>query len=213
MMSLGITVEPLRQSDAKAAVELAARAFHDDPLFVHLHPDPSTRQREFATEHAAYLKRIYLPVGLAEGAYVDRELVGMALWLPPNAQSGLWWREWLCLPTLLRTVGLKRTRFMMREYGAFDHAWPSDKRFHYLGLIAVAPDAQGMGVGSALLQAGMERAEQDGVGVYLETGTEANLAFYRKHGFDILQEIHLPTAPMHWAMWRPPTQSSDAPSS
>ena len=33
------------------------------------------------------------------------------------------------------------------------------------------------------------------------------------HGFDILQEIHLPTAPMHWAMWRPPARSGDAPSS
>ncbi|MEO0559931.1 MAG: GNAT family N-acetyltransferase [Bacteroidota bacterium] len=201
-----IEIRPLRQDDTTAAVELAARAFHDDPLFVHLHPDASTRQREFAVEHAAYLKRIYLPVGLAEGAVMDRQLVGMALWLPPNAQNGLSWREWLCIPTLLRTVGWTRTRFMIREYGAFDAAWPAGKQFHYLGLIAVDAQAQGRGVGSALLQAGLDRADRDSVGVYLETGTEINLAFYRKHGFDVQQEIQLPTGPRHWAMWRPPAR-------
>ena len=208
-----VSIGPLGPADVQAAVELAARAFHDDPLFVHLHPDPTRRQREFAAEHAVYLRRIYLPVGLSEGAYVDGQLAGMALWLPPEAQKGLTWREWLCIPTLLRTVGLKRTRFMIREYSGFDKAWPSGKLFHYLGLIAVDPDAQGQGVGSALLRAGTERADRDGLGIYLETGTEANLAFYQRHGFDILQEIHLPTAPMHWAMWRPPARSGDAPSS
>ena len=198
-----VTLRPLGASDITAAIDLAARAFHEDPLFTHLHPDPSTRQREFSIEHRAYMKRIYLPVGLAEGAVVNDELVGMALWLPPDARKSLTLREWLCLPAILRSVGLRRTRFMLREYSGFDEVWPTDRSFHYLGLIAVSPDAQGMGVGSALLRAGVERAEKDGVGVYLETGTQPNLAFYQKHGFDILREIHLPTAPMHWAMWRP----------
>jgi len=208
-----VSIHSLRQPGAQAAVELAARAFHDDPLFVHLHPDPATRDREFADIHMAFLRRIYLPIGLAETATVDRQrtdadlrFAGMALWLPPDAQKGLLLKEWLCLPAMVRSVGLRRTRFMMREYSAFDDAWPSDRRFHYLGLIAVDPSAQGLGVGSALLEAGIERADRDQAGVYLETSTDANLAFYRKHGFDILREIHLPTSPMHWAMWRPPAR-------
>lgn len=201
-----VTIRRLRPPDVRPAAGLAAQAFHDDPLFVHLHPDPSTRQRDFAREHAAYLNRIYLPVGLAEGAEVDGRLAGIALWLPPDAQRGLTLREWSCIPTLIGTVGVRRTWDMIREYGAFDAAWPSGERFHYLGLIAVAPEAQGRGVGSALLRAGVDRADEDGVGVYLETGTESNLAFYHRHGFEVLQEIHLPTAPMHWAMWRPPAR-------
>ena len=198
-----VSIQPLRPADTWPAVELAARAFHDDPLFTHLHPDPSTRDWEFARIHEAFMRRIYLPSGRSEGAWVDRQLVGMALWLPPSAQKGLLLQEWLCLPAMARAVGLRRTRFMMREYAAFDDAWPSDRTFHYLGLLAVSPDAQGAGVGSALLRAGADRADRDGVGLYLETGTEANLAFYGRHGFEV---IHLPTAPMHWAMWRPPAR-------
>lgn len=201
-----ISIRRLESSEAQPAAELAARAFHDDPLFVHLHPNPATRQQEFAREHAAYLDRIYLPVGLAEGAEVDRQLAGIALWLPPGAQGGLTLREWMCIPTLVGTVGLRRTLGMIREYSAFDAAWPTGESFHYLGLLAVDPEAQGQGVGSALLREGLDRADRDSAGAYLETGTEANLAFYRRHGFEVRQEIHLPTAPMHWAMWRSPAR-------
>lgn len=203
-----MTVRPLRPDEAPAAAALAARAFHDDPLFVALHPDASRRDRAFAIEYEAYLRRIYLPAGIAEAAEVDGRIGGLALWLPPASLSGLRWREWSCLPALVRAVGLRRLPGVVREYAAFDRAFPTEGRFHYLGLLAVAPELQGQGVGGSLVRVGLARADRDGVGCYLETGTEANVAFYRRLGFDVAGRIPLPTAPTHWAMWRPPASAT-----
>ncbi|MEM1118038.1 MAG: GNAT family N-acetyltransferase [Bacteroidota bacterium] len=199
-----MTIRPLVAGDVEAAAALAARAFHDDPLFVTLHPNAATRDREFAIEHAAYIRRIYRPVGIPEVAEVDGRLAGLALWLPPDGQGSLRWREMACLPALLRAFGLWRLPAALREYGAFDRAFPASGRFHYLGLLAVDPEAQGRGVGSALLRRGLDRADAEGAEAYLETGTEANVGFYARHGFEVEGRIPLPTAPTHWAMRRPP---------
>lgn len=207
-----MTIRPLRPGEAQAAALLAARAFHDDPLFVALHPEAATRDREFAIEHEAYIRRLYLPAGIVEVAEVDGRLGGLALWFPPAALRGLRLREWSCLPALARAVGLRRLPGVLREYAAFDRAFPSSIPFHYLGLLAVAPEAQGRGVGSTLVRTGLARADRDGVACYLETGTEANVGFYRRFGFDVSDRIVLPTAPMHWAMWRPAASEAETPS-
>ncbi|MEM6327796.1 MAG: GNAT family N-acetyltransferase [Bacteroidota bacterium] len=192
----------LAPSDSSHAVSLAARAFADDPLFRYIYPDPASRERRFAREHAAYLRWIYRPVGLAETV---GDVDGLALWLLPESFHQLGWREAACLPALVRSVGVRRLPVVWRTYKAFDPFYPTDVPFHYLGLLAVEPEAQGKGLGSALLRAGLARADAQGVGTYLETSTEANVAFYRAHGFDIRHEIPLPDgAPTHVGMWRPP---------
>lgn len=195
-------VRPLLRSEADRALDMAARAFSDDPLFRHIYPDATTRRRRFALENAAYLKWIYFPVGTAETV---GEVDGVALWLPAEAFDQLGWREAACLPTIARAVGLRRLPLVWRAYKAFDPFYPDGEPFHYLGLLAVAPEAQGQGYGSALLRAGLARADEEGVGTYLETSTDSNLAFYRAHGFEVTDEIPLPdSGPTHYGMWRDP---------
>ena len=194
-------IRPLLPTDTPRALNTAARAFADDPLFAHIFPDPATRIRRFEIENAAYLKWIYHPIGLAEMA---GEADGIALWLPPGVFHELGWREIACLPTLARAVGLRRVPLVWRAYKAFDPFFP-DVPFWYLGLLAVAPEAQGRGVGSALLRAGLARADRQHVGTYLETSTPENIRFYERHGFEVRDEIPLPDGgPTHWSMWRKP---------
>ena len=198
-----MTVRPLGRAEARAAADLAARAFFDDPLFRFVYPDPARRRGGFAREHEAYIRHVYRPVGLAEVAEVDGALAGVALWLPPGARS-TWWRELLTMPTLARAVGLRRLPLALRAYRAFDASWP-DGRFGYLGLLAVAPEAQGRGVGRALVQSGLARADTERAATYLETGTRRNVAFYERLGFRVTGRIALPAGgPAHWAMWRDP---------
>ena len=178
---------------------MAARAFFDDPLFVHIHPDPATRVERFVTENVAYQRWIYRPLGQSETV---EGLRGLALWLPPG-KHGSAWRDLVCLPALARAVGLRRLVSVIQDYRAFDAALPSGA-YWYLGLLAVAPEAQGEGVGGALLRHGLDRADRDGVGCYLETGTEENVAFYEHHGFRVAGPIRLPHGPDHWGMWRGP---------
>lgn len=198
-----MTVRPLTDAEVPGAAALAADAFDRDPLFTHLYPEPARRARGLRIEFAAYLRRIYLPVGVVETA---DDLTGVAMWLPPEVADSLGWRERLLLPTIVRAVGWRRAYIALRDYAAFEAAFP-DASCWYLGLLAVAPKAQGQGVGSTLLQAGLDRADRDGSPVYLETGTEANVAFYQRHGFCVTGTISLPYGPDHWAMWREPTSA------
>lgn len=53
--------------------------------------------------------------------------------------------------------------------------------------LAVAPHAKGAGLGSAMLEAGVEQARADGFGVAMLTTLEAHpwlSAFYARHGFE-----------------------------
>jgi N-acetylglutamate synthase-like GNAT family acetyltransferase len=59
-------------------------------------------------------------------------------------------------------------------------------------------------VGGKLLAPVLARADADGLPAYLETQKEENLAFYGRHGFEVVQEVRLPSAPPIWAMQRTP---------
>jgi GNAT superfamily N-acetyltransferase len=63
------------------------------------------------------------------------------------------------------------------------------KRDGEIGRVAVAPDRQHEGLGSALLQAAIERG-----GTWLFTGdrSEGNLRLYRKHGFVETHRVDVP---------------------
>ena len=61
------------------------------------------------------------------------------------------------------------------------------------------------GVGGLLVQAGVDRADDEGVGAYLENSKPRNTPFYARHGFTEGDPIALGTdAPQVLAMWRPP---------
>ncbi|MFQ5472638.1 MAG: N-acetyltransferase, partial [Dehalococcoidia bacterium] len=61
------------------------------------------------------------------------------------------------------------------------------------------------GVGSALMQPGLEQADRDRVPCYLETAKEINVKFYGKHGFEVVRKIDLVGGgPPVWTMLREP---------
>ncbi len=87
-----------------------------------------------------------------------------------------------------------------------DHAltptWPDGPHW-YLGVLATHPDRQGRGLGSAVLVPGLAEADAAGLASYLVTATEANVAFYARHGFGIHVEVDLPHGPHIWMLGRP----------
>ena len=75
----------------------------------------------------------------------------------------------------------------------------------YLSILGTDPAAQGRGIGASVLQPVLDRADADGVGAYLESSKESNIAFYRRFGFEVIgeHEFHV-GGPTVWPMWRDP---------
>jgi ribosomal protein S18 acetylase RimI-like enzyme len=72
-------------------------------------------------------------------------------------------------------------------------------------LLAVDPGRQGIGIGSALLQAVNARSDADGRPCALFTFTERNAGLYQRHGYEIIAEGEAPIMPLHyWCLKRPP---------
>jgi predicted N-acetyltransferase YhbS len=53
-----------------------------------------------------------------------------------------------------------------------------------------------------LIEPGLQRADAEGVGCYMETRRRANIPFYRRFGFEEVGEISLPGSPPVLRMWR-----------
>jgi ribosomal protein S18 acetylase RimI-like enzyme len=75
----------------------------------------------------------------------------------------------------------------------------------YLAGIGVDPPEQHRGIGGALLRPGVQGAAADGVPCVLLTNNEANVAFYNRHGFEVVDEGRTPEdGPRAWAMVKLP---------
>jgi GNAT superfamily N-acetyltransferase len=74
----------------------------------------------------------------------------------------------------------------------------------FLDAVAVAPGAQGRGLGRTLVQHGLELARADGCPAFLETGTPRNVPFYESFGFQVVDQQPAPDGgPMIWFMQTP----------
>jgi GNAT superfamily N-acetyltransferase len=74
----------------------------------------------------------------------------------------------------------------------------------FLDLVAVAPAAQGQGLGRALVTHGLNLARADGCPAFLETSTPRNVPFYQSLGFQIADKQQAPDGgPVIWFMQTP----------
>ena len=114
-------------------------------------------------------------------------------------------QELRALPVLLSTTGLARFSRLLALRAAMDKHHPMDRPHTYLWFLGVAPQAQGLGIGSRLLKAGLDQLDAQGRAAFLETGTQRNVDLYRRHGFEIATEYKpAPDGPHTFAMWRDP---------
>jgi ribosomal protein S18 acetylase RimI-like enzyme len=82
--------------------------------------------------------------------------------------------------------------------------WQMRDDHWFLSILATDPRFQGRGVASALMDPVLADADNNGTPVFLRTQREANLAFYRRFGFDVTDTIALERSPTVWTMTRQP---------
>lgn len=185
---------------AGVADDLSA-SFRTDPQFCWFMRDDARRDAARLKFFKMLLTRIALPDGV-----VSRPASGGAasIWLPSESlgPSPLW-QELLAIPALLDATGFSRFGRLLAMREAMDKHHPTDRPHAYLWFLGVRPEAQGLGVGSRLLAAGLRAVDAQGRDAFLESSNEANVPLYRRHGFEVMQEYRPgPGAPPIWAMWR-----------
>jgi ribosomal protein S18 acetylase RimI-like enzyme len=187
-------IRPVASADVPVLAPVLARAFGDDPVTAFAHPSPRTRPRRL---RFFFTGRLTSLVG-DELCWCDEARTGAALWAPPDR-----WRA--PLREELRLLRLANGRWARLLVGLtrIDRAHPSEPHL-YLSVLGVDPAAQGRGLGSALLEPGLAMCDREGIGAYLESSKEENLAFYGRHGFRVAGEVRFPGGPPLWLMWRDP---------
>jgi GNAT superfamily N-acetyltransferase len=79
----------------------------------------------------------------------------------------------------------------------------------YVRVIGVRTALQGHGVGSALMQPTLEKADSAGLPAYIEASSERSAALYERLGFMHMAVRDLPEGgPPIWLMRRPPAASA-----
>lgn len=180
------TVIRLPATAIAQAGELIADSFFHDAIMTYMFPDEAERAR-YSPAHFTPLVRYGALFG---EVYTTADRVdGVAVWLPPTATTMSEAQSQAAgldqVPLLVGAEPWARFTTIMEYLEAYHHQDAPTPHW-YLLLLAVAPTAQNRGIGRALLQPILDRADREGTPCYLETVIPRNLPFYQRHGFRII---------------------------
>lgn len=187
-----------------AATTLTA-SHADYPSFRSVFPSPARRRRALRPFFAATV-RDAMRFGVVRAAWLGSQVLAVAVWLPPGAFPWSARRKLSAMPYFLRVLAADPRHFpMFMRYGAnAERAHPADRHW-YLVVAGVHPHVQRQGLGSRLMRHELDAADNDGTPVYLETADRANIAYYERFGFVVVDEALelVPGGPTHVGMRRP----------
>jgi ribosomal protein S18 acetylase RimI-like enzyme len=189
--------------DADAVSRTLARAFATDPVVDWFVRADSRRDRAMKTWFDFAVMKLGLP---GRETWMSEDANAVALWLPPPQKEMQlsFVDEIAAIPTFLSVVSFARLGRMQRLRTAFDAHHPKAPHW-YLFFLAVDPDCQGQGLGSAILKATLAQIDAKREAAYLEASSEKNVPLYLRHGFEIVSEFRpQDDGPRLWGMWRKP---------
>jgi GNAT superfamily N-acetyltransferase len=191
----GQQVEPLG--------EVLGRAFFESPLHKYFIPDDGERRR--------FLPQFFLRVtrmGYLFGeTYATPDSTGMAFWIRPGEILGDEQNERAGLNEIRALAGEEAFARVSIVFDALEglHKEHATDDHWYLQLLGVDVPLQRRGIGSALMQPVLKKADADGVTCYMDTAEPRSLPFYRRHGFDVVVDMIEPSSGLRlWFLRREP---------
>jgi len=124
---------------------------------------------------------------------------GAALWLPPGVHPDGEALE----REFRRTAEAAHLDDLLGTFEQMDQSYPEEPHW-YLPMVGVEPNAQGSGVGSALMRQGVARCDKEGALAYLESSNPRNISLYERHGFEVMGQIQVGAGPVVTPMLRYP---------
>jgi GNAT superfamily N-acetyltransferase len=182
----GPDVVEVGPSDALRAISTQVMAFGGDPIMRWIYPEAGHYLHCFPLFTRAFGGR-----SLEHATcYATADFGAVAMWLPPGVEV-----DGGGFATIMQETGLPEKQeelFEILERMGEAHI---EEPHWYLAILGVEPAVQGQGVGSHLLRHCLEKIDRAGMPAYLESSNARNVPFYQRHGFDVMQEIQVGSAP------------------
>ena len=193
----------LEAGQKKRAAEVVTAAFFDYPMMNHYFPDLKRRKRRMPW----YLEKT-LNCAMRYGeVFATADCSGVMFVLPPG-HTRLTDREYiqngfLLVPFVMGFGNYAKSSECEKFVADTQERLMDGKKHYYLWGLVTDPQAQGKGIGSALLKKLTDKADTENTAVYLETHEQKNVTYYEQFGFKL---IHKTTIPKHgldiWCMSR-----------
>ncbi|KAH7384357.1 acyl-CoA N-acyltransferase [Phaeosphaeria sp. MPI-PUGE-AT-0046c] len=202
-----IQVNRMTEEDIDGAIDTIQQAFAEDPYNLWIYPDRSkvdlTRNRVSLTLRCHWGIRHGL-FHVARDTSNPTKILGCAMWMPPHPPStpepwSLYMSYWYLWFNQIRMNlwygrgGLDTKRYWIwkaRQAEAQGALWTSEKGYYFCNIVTVLPEAQGKGVGRALMEEVLNAADREGVECYLESSRKVpNAAIYERFGFELVKEM------------------------
>ena len=197
-----LAVRAATPADQRLATGILARAFIDDPALSWLLPDRTARPRRLASLFAAITRLGGDPANWVLAGEAGAAPAAVALWKPPGAWQTPLGRVLGEAPAMLSAFGFGTLR-ALGLMDAMDKHHPATPHW-YLQFVGCSPEAQGKGLGGAVIRDRLVHCDRDGLPAALETATESNVGLYEALGFRVTETFTWKDSPTFWAMWRDP---------
>jgi GNAT superfamily N-acetyltransferase len=176
-----ISIEPITAARLPVLADVFSRAFRDDPMIrwpldPAADPGAAIRGTFAAIYHGVVGTGVILEAGDAEG---------FAVWIPPGSAAEMFDSDHDARHELAAFTDDGGRRYDLL-WSWIESRVPGDA--YYLDVIGVEPGRQRSGIGSALIRFGLDRADADGADAFLETAIEANVGYYKRFGFRVIDE-------------------------
>lgn len=113
---------------------------------------------------------------------------GASVWMKPGHWKMSTKTTLRILPGTLRLLGFRSFLRTLKVLTAFEKRHPKEEHW-YLELLGTDPSMQRRGVGAALMAEVLGRGDREGLPAYLETQKPDNVAYYRHHGFEVVDTM------------------------
>ncbi|TKA76990.1 hypothetical protein B0A49_01976 [Cryomyces minteri] len=192
----------MREEDIDGAIDTIQQAFAEDPYnnwFSTIRNRVSLGIRcRWGLQHALFY------VAKDAASSTPDKVIGTAMWLPPSPPSAprSWplylasWSLWLQqvrMNLYYGRGGLNTKRYWIwkaAQHEAQSGLWTDERGYYFCNIVTVLPECQGRGIGRALFEVVMRRADEEGVNCYLESSrAEPNMRIYERMGFKLAREM------------------------
>jgi ribosomal protein S18 acetylase RimI-like enzyme len=198
-MSAPPAIRRATPADIPVLAAVLARAFFDDPVARWAWRPDALRMAALERFQATRMRQLIDH----EEVWCSEDRACAALWAPPGQWHSTLRETAELVPCFLRPRLLARLPIVAVGWEMLERGHPREPH-HYLAVLGTDPAAQGRGLGSAVLGGVLEQCDRDGVGAFLESSKESNIAYYSRHGFRVTEEVRLLRGPSMWRMWRDP---------